>query len=219
MKRIVRHVAALLACAFAFVALVLPATARAEGVSYQIYPTPQSIEYAEGSQTLRESASAVVESGIDEYTVARLEEATGHVRCPQAEKLARAIAEELSDYAILTGDRTYEHLSWRANVIGYRKAMVLWLAGGQKWEKAIEDFVRWSVQYDLYCKYLLFGEAISRAEEEDNACIGRRGPVNMVKEMPHTFTYADVDPARARRGMPTGGRHAAEQLRKWRDSG
>ena len=75
MKRIVRHVAALLACAFAFVALVLPATARAEGVSYQIYPTPQSIEYAEGSQTLRESASAVVESGIDEYTVARLEEA------------------------------------------------------------------------------------------------------------------------------------------------
>lgn len=151
--------------------------------------------------------------------IARLEEATGHVRCPQAEKLARAIAEELSDYAILTGDRTYEHLSWRANVIGYRKAMVLWLAGGQTWEKAIEDFVRWSVQYDLYCKYLLFGEAISRAEEEDNACIGRRGPVNMVKEMPHTFTYADVDPARARRGMPTGGRYAAEQVRKWRDRG
>ena len=149
--------------------------------------------------------------------IANLEQATGHVHCPQALKLATTLGEELREYAILTGDATYEHLSWRANVIGYRKAMVLWLANGGKWERAFEDFVRWSVQYDLYCKYLFFGEAIARAEEADNACIGRRGPVNMLQELPETFTLGDLDRLRAQRGKPTGGRHAIKQVQKWKE--
>ncbi|HIY87758.1 MAG TPA: hypothetical protein H9824_03510 [Candidatus Bacteroides pullicola] len=69
----------------------------------------------------------------------------------------------------------------------------------------------------MYCKYLFFGEAIARAEEADNACIGRRGPVNMLQELPETFTLGDLDRLRAQRGKPTGGRHAIKQVQKWKE--
>ena len=147
--------------------------------------------------------------------IANLEQATGHVHCPQALKLARAIAEELRDIAIATDDRTFETLSFRANVIGYRKAMVLWLANGCKWEKAFEDFIRWSVQYDLYCKYYYFGAAISQAEASDNACIGRRGPVDWLLGLPHEFTVADLLNLRARHDDPTDEKRAKRQIQKW----
>lgn len=144
-----------------------------------------------------------------------LEAATGHVRCPQAERLAAALDKELKDIAVATNDRTYEGLSFRANGIGYRKAMVLWLANGRVWEKAIEDFVRWSVHYDLSCKYRFFGEAIARAEAEDNACIGRRGPVNFIAELPETFTVDDLLRKRAEAGQPTDAHHAKDQIGQW----
>lgn len=144
-----------------------------------------------------------------------LEAATGHVRCPQAERLAEALDRELKDIAVATNDRTYETLSFRANVIGFRKAMVLWLANGCVWEKAIEDFVRWSVHYDLSCKYRFFGEAIARAEAEDNSCIGRRGPVNFVAELPDPFTVDDLLRKRAELGDPTDARHAKDQIGAW----
>lgn len=146
-----------------------------------------------------------------------LEAAKGHVRCPQAERLAEALDRELKDIAVATDDRTFETLSFRANVIGYRKAMVLWLANGCKWEKAIEDFIRWSVHYDLWCKYRFFGEAIARAEEVDNACIGRRGPVNWLTELKQTFTLDDLMQARARLGSPTDVKHAKKQIQTWID--
>lgn len=144
-----------------------------------------------------------------------LEAATGHVRCPQAERLAEALDRELKDIAVATNDRTYETLSFRANVIGFRKAMVLWLANGCVWEKAIEDFVRWSVHYDLSCKYRFFGEAIARAEAEDNSCIGRRGPVNLVAELPDPFTVDDLLRKRAELGNPTDVHHAKDQIGAW----
>ena len=146
-----------------------------------------------------------------------LEAVTGHVRCPQALKLAEAIDRELKDLAIATDDRTFETLSFRANAIGYRKAMALWVANGRKWEKAIEDFIRWSVEYDLWCKYRFFGEAIHRAEEEDNACIGRRGPVNFLVELPHTFTVADFLAKSAQVGKATDVVHAKRLIQKWID--
>ena len=147
--------------------------------------------------------------------IANLEKATGHVRCPQADRLAEALDRELKDIAIATNDRTYETLSFRANVIGNRKAHVLWIANGCKWEKAIEDFVRWSVHYDLACKYRFFGELIARAEAEDNACIGRRGPVNFIVELPDPFTVDDLLRKRAELGDPTDARHAKDQIGAW----
>ena len=146
-----------------------------------------------------------------------LEAVTGHVRCPQAERLAEALDRELKDIAIATDDRTFETLSFRANVIGYRKAIILWLANGCKWEKAIEDFIRWSVHYDLWCKYRFFGEAIARAEAEDNAYVGRRGPVNWLTELKQTFTLDDLMQARARLGSPTDVKHAKKQIQTWID--
>lgn len=153
---------------------------------------------------------------LDKY-LDNLEAATGHVRCPQAERLAEALDRELKDIAIVTDDRTFEILSFRANVIGYRKAMILWLANGCKWEKAIEDFIRWSVHYDLWCKYRFFGEAIAQAEREDNAYIGRRGPVNWLTELKSTFTLDDLMQARARLGSPTDVKHAKKQIQTWID--
>ena len=147
--------------------------------------------------------------------IANLEAATGHVRCPQAERLAEALDREMKDIAIATDDRTFENLSFRANVIGYRKAMVLWLANGCKWEKAFEDFIRWSVHYDLYCKYLYFGEAITQAAEADNVCIGKRGPVNWLLELPHEFTVADLLQLRVRYGELPAEHKAKRQIQKW----
>ena len=151
---------------------------------------------------------------LDKY-LDNLEAATGHVRCPQALKLIEKLEQELKDIAVATNDRTYETLSFRANVIGFRKAMVLWLANGCVWEKAIEDFVRWSVHYDLSCKYRFFGEAIARAEAEDNSCIGRRGPVNLVAELPDPFTVDDLLRKRAELGNPTDVHHAKDQIGAW----
>lgn len=151
---------------------------------------------------------------LDRY-LDNLEAATGHVRCPQAERLAEALDRELKDIAIATNDRVFDNLSKRANVIGYRKGMALWLANGCVWEAAIEDFVRWSVHYDLSCKYRFFGDGLARAEEEDNACIGRRGPVNFIVELPDPFTVDDLLRKRAELGDPTDARHAKDQIGAW----
>ena len=98
--------------------------------------------------------------------------ATGLVDCPEAYKLAKKLCEENAEFARLSQSRVYENLSFRANVIAYLKACVLYVAQGCTWDKTLEDFVRWSLQYDMWCKMEFFGEAIEAANQE--AMCGRK---------------------------------------------
>ena len=138
---------------------------------------------------------------IDNLVAAR-----GLIACPQAYKLAGKLQKECSEFAQLSQNDTYWNLSHRACVIAWLKACVLYVANGQKWEKSIEDFVRWSLNYDLWCKMMFFGDAIERATHGDDSRIGTRGPRNMLQDLPDVFTLDDVkricqlegkDPSRA----------------------
>ena len=111
--------------------------------------------------------------------------------CPQAYKLAQEMSAENAEWAVLSQDRVYENLSFRANVIAYLKACVLYVANGEKWEKSIEDFVRWSFHYDMWCKLEFFGEAIKEAMDEDKRPLyGRHRPGrrNLLELLPDEFT-------------------------------
>lgn len=145
-----------------------------------------------------------------------LEKATGHVQCRQALELARSLSQELADNAVAMQDRVYENLSFRANVIGYRKAMVLWLANGCKWEPAIADFVRWSVHYDLYCKMCFFGHSIRKAETNDAKVSTHRGPCNLLERLPDTFSPDDLKKLRAEMRMSVDAIALAKLLNTWK---
>ena len=145
-----------------------------------------------------------------------LEAAQGHVRCRQAFELAQSLSQELADNAVAMQDRVYENLSFRANVIGYRKAMVLWLANGRKWEPAIADFVRWSVHYDLYCKMCFFGDSIRKAESNDAKAIAHRGPCNLLERLPDTFTPDDLKKLRTSLKMTNEGNTLTKLLSTWK---
>ena len=129
--------------------------------------------------------------------------ARGLICCPQAFKLSQKLQEECADFARLSQSRTYENLSFRANVIAWLKACVLYVANGQKWEKSIEDFVRWSLNYDLWCKMQFFGADIEKASNGDEARIGTRGPRNLLELLPDTFTIEDAKRVRQQQGMDT----------------
>ena len=129
--------------------------------------------------------------------------ARGLIDCPQAFKLAKKLQQECAEFAQLSQSDTYWNLSFRACVIAWLKACVLFVANGQKWEKSIEDFVRWSLNYDLWCKMAFFGEDIERAENGDNARVNKPGPRNLLELLPDKFTLEDANRVRRQQGMDT----------------
>lgn len=121
----------------------------------------------------------------------RLLAAGGEVDCPGPFRLAKRLSNELANEASLTQDRDFWELSQRANVIAYLKACVLYVASGGEWDKRYNDFIRWSLYYDLWCKMKFFGEAI-RKENEGNSLVTKPGPRNLLELLPERFTYDDA---------------------------
>ena len=133
----------------------------------------------------------------------RLNNARGQIECPQATKLAKKMVEECAEFSRLSQSRVYENLSFRANVIAFLKAMVLYVAHGEKWDKTMEDFVRWSLKYDLWCKMKFFGDAIE-AQEESGQKLPTKGPQNLLDQLPEIFTRAEAGQMRQRMGIRSG---------------
>ncbi len=150
---------------------------------------------------------------IDNLVAAR-----GRVDCPQAFKLAKKLQEECAEFARLSQDETYWNLSHRAIVIAWLKACVLYVANGNQWEKQIEDFVRWSLQYDLWCKMQFFGEDIERANRVDER-YGTRGPQNMLELLPDVFTLSDAMRIRQQQGKNASRRDTMHMIRTWTNRG
>ena len=138
--------------------------------------------------------------------------ANGLVECKEAIALAQQLKEENADTARLTQSRVYENLSFRANVIAYLKACVLYVANGYKWEQEIVDFVRWSEQYDLWCKMRFFASAIEQAETEGEKS-NRRGPRNLLQLLPNQFTMQEAETLRLQHGLDRKG--TRQMLRQW----
>ena len=132
-----------------------------------------------------------------------LNNARGLIECEQASRLSRKMVEECAEFARLSQSRVYENLSFRANVIAFLKAMVLYVAHGEKWDKTMEDFVRWSLKYDLWCKMNFFGEAIELQEENGNR-IPTKGPQNLLDMLPEIFTREEAGLLRQRMGIRSG---------------
>ena len=133
----------------------------------------------------------------------RLNAARGLVECAQVTRLSKKLVEECAEFARLSQSRVYENLSFRANVIAFLKAMVLYVAHGEKWDKTMEDFVRWSLQYDLWCKMRFFGDAI-QAQEEGGTRLPAKGPQNLLDQLPEIFTREEALQMRQRMGIRTG---------------
>ena len=138
--------------------------------------------------------------------------ATGLVECQEAFELAKVLKDENAEFSRLSQDRVYENLSFRANVIGYLKACVLYVANGYKWEPEIEDFIRWSERYDLYCKMRFFGDAIKKAEIEGEQ-ESKRGPSSILGLLPEEFNYQQVEALRAEYKMKANG--TMKMLNNW----
>ena len=143
----------------------------------------------------------------------RLCRASGVIDCQQAFRLAKQLKDECAEFARLSQSRVYENLSFRANVIAYLKACVLYICNDYKWSKEIEEFVRWSLQYDMYCKMTFFGEAIESANRQADEQTGRRGPRNLLELLPQEFTLHDADLIRQANGMDTRG--TRNMLSQW----
>ena len=145
--------------------------------------------------------------------IENLNNARGLIDCPEAFQLALKLKDENAEFSRLSQDRVYENLSFRANVIAYLKACVLYVANGCKWEPEIDEFIRWSERYDLYCKMRFFGDAIKRANDTGEKS-SKRGPSNMLMQLPDEFTYQQVMDLRVAHGMGTKGTN--KMLRNWR---
>ena len=138
--------------------------------------------------------------------------ATGLVECKEAFELAKVLKDENAEFSRLSQDRVYENLSFRANVIGYLKACVLYVANGYRWEPETEDFIRWSERYDLYCKMRFFGDAIKKAEIEGEQ-ESRRGPSSILGLLPEEFNYQQVENLRVENKMNANG--TMKMLNNW----
>ena len=138
--------------------------------------------------------------------------ATGLVECKEAFELAKVLKDENAEFSRLSQDRVYENLSFRANVIGYLKACVLYVANGYRWEPEIEDFIRWSERYDLYCKMRFFGDAIKKAMREGDQ-ESKKGPSSILEFLPEKFNYQQVESLRLKNDMNAKG--TAKMLRNW----
>ena len=138
--------------------------------------------------------------------------ATGLIDCPEAYRLAEILSEENVDFSQVTQNRIYENFTFRANVIAYLKACVLYVANGCRWEPEIEDFIRWSERYDLWCKMRFFEEDIQKANNAGEHS-NKRGPSNLLQSLPDTFTEQQVVEARAALGLSEEG--TAHLLSTW----
>ena len=138
--------------------------------------------------------------------------ATGLIDCPEAYRLAEILSDENADFSQVTQNRIYENFTFRANVIAYLKACVLYVANGCRWEPEIEDFIRWSERYDLWCKMRFFEEDIQKANSAGEHS-NKRGPSNLLQSLPDTFTEQQVVEARAALGLSEEG--TAHLLSTW----
>ena len=144
--------------------------------------------------------------------IENLNKVTGLIECKEAFQLALKLKDENAEFARLSQDRTFENLSFRANVIAYLKACVLYVANGCKWEPEIDEFIRWSEQYDLYCKMRFFGDMIAK-ENYTAEKSSKRGPQNLLQILPDSFTAAQLLAIRLEHGLDAKGTDM--MIRQW----
>ena len=144
--------------------------------------------------------------------IENLNKVTGLIECKEAFQLALKLKDENAEFARLSQDRTFENLSFRANVIAYLKACVLYVANGCKWEPEIDEFIRWSEQYDLYCKMRFFGDMIAK-ENFMAQKSSKRGPQNLLQILPDSFTAAQLLAIRLEHGLDAKGTDM--MIRQW----
>ena len=148
--------------------------------------------------------------------IERLNNVRGLVECRSVRMLAKKLMEENADFARLSQSRVYENLSFRANVIAFLKACVLYVAHGMKWDKTMEEFVRWSLQYDLWCKMHFFGQEIEDQDVKETG-VRRRGPQNLLDHLPDIFTRTEANDMRLRMGVRQG--TLTQMLANWKYRG
>ena len=144
--------------------------------------------------------------------IENLNKVTGLIECKEAFQLALKLKDENAEFARLSQDRTFENLSFRANVIAYLKACVLYVANGCKWEPEIDEFIRWSEQYDLYCKMRFFGDMIAK-ENNYAEKSSKRGPQNLLQLLPDVFTVQQLLSIRVEHGLDAKGTQV--MIRQW----
>ena len=162
----------------------------------------------------------IYDSQFDEQLrpyIERLTSARGLIDCPQAFRLAKKLVCECAEFSRLSQSRTYENLTFRALVIAYLKACVLYVAHDYQWSRDMEAFVRWSLHYDLWCKMRFFGEAIEEANSGGRKGRERRGPRNLLELLPNEFTFDDAISVRRQQGLPREG--TQDMIRTWRNRG
>ena len=151
--------------------------------------------YGTYDETFKEALAPYIEN---------LCKATGLIDCPEAFALAKKLKDENAEFSRLCQDRIYENFSFRANVIGYLKACVLYVANGCQWEKEMDEFIRWSERYDLYCKMRFFADAIKKHNEQGEKS-SKRGPSNLLQLLPDEFNYLQAMQVRASQGLSQDG--------------
>ena len=146
-----------------------------------------------------------------------LNKARGLVECKAVNRLAKKLMEENAEFSRLSQSRVYENLSFRANVIAFLKAMVLYVAHGEKWDKTMEEFIRWSLEYDMWCKMQFFGRAIGRVDKDEEESFRQRGPQNLLDLLPEVFTREEAQLMRHRQGIEEG--NVRSMLSNWKKRG
>ena len=146
----------------------------------------------------------------------RLEAANGLIECSQAKKLALEIKQENKDAAKLCDSEAYRVFSYRANVIAWLKGMVLYVAHGYKWSREIAEFVRWTQQYNLWCKMLYFGQQLEKELREEMEMQRQSGPQNLLELLPDEFTKEQYRQMRQQQGKTGSGDGT---LRSWQSRG
>ena len=159
--------------------------------------------YGEYDEAFREALRPYIEN---------LCKASGRIDCNEAFALAEKLKEENADFSRMSQNRVFENLSFRGNVIAFLKACVLYVANGCKWEPEIEEFIRWSESYDLWCKMIFFGAGIAKANEVGEKS-SKRGPANLLQQLPDTFTYTQAEMVRQRNDFGKNG--TVTMLRNW----
>ena len=159
--------------------------------------------YGEYDDAFREALKPYIEN---------LCKASGRIDCAEASALAEKLKEENADFSRMSQNRVFENLSFRGNVIAFLKACVLYVANGCKWEPEIEEFIRWSESYDLWCKMIFFGAGIAKANEVGEKS-SKRGPANLLQQLPDTFTYTQAEMVRQQNEF--GKKGTAMMLRNW----
>lgn len=159
--------------------------------------------YGEYDDAFREALKPYIEN---------LCKASGRIDCAEASALAEKLKEENADFSRMSQNRVFENLSFRGNVIAFLKACVLYVANGCKWEPEIDEFIRWSESYDLWCKMIFFGAGIAKANEVGEKS-NKRGPANLLQQLPDNFTYTQAEMVRLQNDF--GKKGTAMMLRNW----